>query len=661
MRPVTVWNSWRLVWWGGGLLVAIGLLASALALVPRVAHESANRGPVELTMDWAALSSAARTTWDQDPAVVLGALATSGLNSVAVAEQSVGQLVDAGQALVLSDEQLRLWKAYVGAAGAAEGAGGAGEPPARPSPGPGTWLLRPGAEPLRLPAPLPEALALGVGLPEEALAAARGAGLPVLLRYPDRRRAIPWLLDATAGAGGLATSRVIIFEGSSVPDPATTAEPMQRGGYAVGLIEFASQRGAGQLARRLGLAAVGVHSMKAEEMAATTVDAAVARYMRAVRERGVRVLYLRPAPTPDQTVALVHSLSTALEQEGFTTGLARPAGVLPAPTPGLLLLMGLGAGGLAAWGWAAWVGRRGRLQPVPVLALAGLLGLSGGAAVAWGRTQGWDAPASVLLRQLGALAVALVAPVAATGAAMAAAGGSGASRRPLRGAASGLATFVGVSAAGGLLVAGLLSDSLFMLRLEQFRGVKLAHALPPALVAVAVLRATGVGLAHAYEWARRPVRWIDAVAAVLLLAAGVYYVVRTGNEAGTVSELERLARGWLERAMAVRPRTKEFLIAFPALAAGLYVRIHGLERRWPLLFAGLMAVAAIGSVSVVNSFAHIHTPLLITARREINGLALGLVTGAAAWAVALGLLRRAGMPHEEIGSEGRSVGVLRVR
>lgn len=681
MRFEAAWRSWRLVWWGGGVLTAIGLLASALALAPRVAHEAKDRGPVELTMDWAALRAVARSEWDQDPAAVLRELAAAGLTSVAVAEQSVGQLVDAGQALALSDGQLRLLEGYLGRGGTPPGVSGSasrgtGEPVAGLSTVAGTWLLRPGSEPLLLPEPLPEALGLGAGLPDEALAAARGAGLPVLLRYSDRRRAVPWLVEAPPEHGpgvegptgapalslaGVRTSRVVIFEGSAVPDPASTAEPMKQRGFAVGLVEFASQQGAGELARRLGLAAVGVHSMKAEEMASTTVEAAVARYLRAVRERGVRVLYLRPAETPEQTVALVQGLSAALRQEGFATGLARPHGVLPAPSPALLLLMALGASGLAAWGWVAWVGRRGPLGPVSTLTVAAVLGALGGVAMAWGRARGWDAPASVVLRQMGALAVSLVAPVAAAGATVAASGGPAAGRGTLWRAARGLLAFVAVSTAGGLLVAGLLSDSLFMLRLEQFRGVKLAHALPPAAVAVGALAVGGVGLAQGLDWARRPVRWLDAMAAALLLAAAAYYVVRTGNEAGAVPELERLARGWLEQAMSVRPRTKEFLIAFPALAAALCLYGHGMERRWPLLFAGLMAAAAIGSVSIVNSFAHIHTPLLITLRRELNGLALGLVTGAAAWAVASWLLQRAGMPHEGVGREGRSVGVLRVR
>ncbi|WP_324668206.1 DUF5693 family protein [Geochorda subterranea] len=184
----------------------------------------------------------------------------------------------------------------------------------------------------------------------------------VLLRYADRPRIEPWAFApadpaaATAAGTGPTTpaiSRVLIFEGSSVPDPAAVAGPMRRAGLALGLVEFAGQQGAPELARRLDLAAVGVHSMRAEEMAASTVDDAVARYVRAVRERGARVLYLRPAATADETVALVREMAGALEREGrVVAGRARAGAARPPAW--LLALVGVGAGGLAAWAWEGW-------------------------------------------------------------------------------------------------------------------------------------------------------------------------------------------------------------------------------------------------------------------------------------------------------------------
>ena len=641
---------WRVGWWLGAAAVAVGLVAASWALVPRAGREAADRGPIELTMDWSSLQEAARLRWGRDPAPVLRELAAAGLVSVAVAEQTVQGLIDTGEAVVLTDRQASLLGV--------------------PVPGPGTWLLRASAPPRSLPAPLSAALPLGAGLPEEALTAAREAGLAVLLRYAARPRIVPWALALADPPAAIAagpepttagTSRVVIFEGPSVPDPAAVADPMRRAGLALGLVEFAGQRGAPELARRLGLAAVTVHSMRTEEMAASTVADAVARYLRAVRERGARVLYLRPAATAEGTVALVQELAAALRRDGWVVGTAAPQPVLPAPPAWLLALVGVGAGGLAAWAWEGWRGGRTGAAAGWVSALAVLAGLAGGVVVAWARARGWETPVSVLLRQAAALGIALVAPVAAAGAAAALAGKVG-SRRPVAvRALGGLAAFVAIGVAGGLMVAALLSDSLFVLRIEQFRGVKLAHALPPLAVGVAALAAAGGGVEQLRAWATRPVRWVDAIVAVLALAAAAYYLVRTGNEAGAVSQVERMVRGWLEQAMAVRPRTKEFVVAYPALAAALYGESRRLWSRWPVARAGLWAVASIGAVSIVNSFAHIHTPLAVTGVRVLNGLALGLVSGGMVW-LACELLRRAGVLREGAeGHEDRPVGVLRLR
>ncbi len=644
------WAPWRSGWWLGAAAVAVGLVAASWALAPRAGREAADRGPVELTMDWSALQEAARLRWGLEPATVLRELAAAGLVSVAVAEQTVQGLLDAGEAVVLTDRQASLLGVSL--------------------PGPGTWLLRASGPPRPLPLPLPAALALGAGLPEEALAAAREADVLVLLRYADRPRIEPWAFApadpaaATAAGTGPTTpaiSRVLIFEGSSVPDPAAVAGPMRRAGLALGLVEFAGQQGAPELARRLGLAAVGVHSMRAEEMAASTVDDAVARYVRAVRERGARVLYLRPAATADETVALVREMAGALEREGRVVGPAGPEPALPAPPAWLLALVGVGAGGLAAWAWEGWRGGRAGAVAGWMPFAAVLAGLAGGAVVAWARARGWETPVSVLLRQAAALGVALVAPVAAAGAAAALAEADRSRRWPAARALGGLAVFVAIGVAGGLMVAALLSDGLFVLRLEQFRGVKLAHALPPLVVGLAALAASGGGVARLRAWATRPLRWADAAAAVLVVAAAAYYLVRTGNEAGAVSQLERLARGWLEQTMAVRPRTKEFVVAYPALAATLYGESRRLWGRWPVARAGLWAIASIGAVSIVNSFAHIHTPLAVTGVRVLNGLALGLVSGGATW-LACELLSRAGVLREGAeGHEDRPVGLLRLR
>ena len=79
--------------------------------------------------------------------------------------------------------------------------------------------------------------------------------------------------------------------------------------------------------------------------------------------------------------------------------------------------------------------------------------------------------------------------------------------------------------------------------------------------------------------------------------------------------------------MYARPRSKELLIGHPAfmLAAMAWYR------KWPtmMLFA-LVLVAAIGQGSMVETFAHMRTPVFMSFARGIGGIVLGGVLGAAA-------------------------------
>ena len=90
----------------------------------------------------------------------------------------------------------------------------------------------------------------------------------------------------------------------------------------------------------------------------------------------------------------------------------------------------------------------------------------------------------------------------------------------------------------------------------------------------------------------------------------------------------------------IRPRTKELLM-HP-------VAILGLAGGWPVWAANLFILAGvIGQGSIMDSFAHYHTPLIITLLRTLNGLAFGAAIGfllLPALAYARRLLRPAARP-----------------
>ena len=96
--------------------------------------------------------------------------------------------------------------------------------------------------------------------------------------------------------------------------------------------------------------------------------------------------------------------------------------------------------------------------------------------------------------------------------------------------------------------------------------------------------------------------------------------MRTGNESAAVSAWELALRARLDDLLAVRPRTKEFLIGHPLMLLLLFLGYR--DKYLPIL-----AIGIIGQVSLVNTFAHIHTPLVISLVRTFNGLWLGIILG----------------------------------
>ena len=79
-------------------------------------------------------------------------------------------------------------------------------------------------------------------------------------------------------------------------------------------------------------------------------------------------------------------------------------------------------------------------------------------------------------------------------------------------------------------------------------------------------------------------------------------------------------RNFLNDVMGVRPRSKEFLIGYPLTL--LLFWLGASKRNWILTIP-----AVIGQVSLVNTYAHIHTALLMSLQRSFNGLVLGIVLG----------------------------------
>nr|WP_240903754.1 DUF5693 family protein [Chengkuizengella sediminis] len=183
----------------------------------------------------------------------------------------------------------------------------------------------------------------------------------------------------------------------------------------------------------------------------------------------------------------------------------------------------------------------------------------------------------------------------------------------------------GISLIGAFYVVGLLNAATYMLVLEQFRGVSVLHLAPIFLAFVYyVFYGKEGGLRNVLKQVKKlfmmDLKVGYVIIAVFLLGTAFYYLTRTGNS-GQVSSIELVFRYFLENVLGVRPRLKEFGLGHPMLLLGLY---FALKYRKGLF---LLIIGVIGQLSIVDTFAHLHTPMLISSIRVLYGLIFGVMIG----------------------------------
>ena len=160
-----------------------------------------------------------------------------------------------------------------------------------------------------------------------------------------------------------------------------------------------------------------------------------------------------------------------------------------------------------------------------------------------------------------------------------------------------------------------------MLKLDQFIGVKIAHVIPIVVVPfILYIWNTEKPLQTVKQLLDKALDYKWAALAAIVAVAGFIYISRTGNTTAELSAAEAGMRNFLNDVLGVRPRSKEFLIGYPLTL--LLFWLGASSRNWILTIP-----AVIGQVSLVNTYAHIHTALLISLQRSFNGLVLGIVIG----------------------------------
>jgi hypothetical protein len=406
-----------------------------------------------------------------------------------------------------------------------------------------------------------------------------------------------------------------------------TAAALQSSGINFGSIETydktQEQKGNDGLATLAIDRTVRVQAISKAELDKLDFETVIARYLLGARERNVRVVYLRPflhsqdnLSLEATNVALVSRIADGLKARGFKLGRATPLTKFDV-NPLIVAIASLAVPAIILLLFEAFGIRR---APIAYALFAADLVL-----VALGYLAHHDLLVRKVLALTGGIAFATMGFVAIPRAF------TGAYPRTYGAAlAAGLRT-AGVAylfaLLGALLVVGLLSVPLMMQEIDRFSGVKLVIAVPPLLAFVLYVytRRFGNEPPGASQSALAPVRVYQLAILVLLAAAAALYLMRSGNQSDiTPSAFELSLRSNLTAVLGVRPRFKEFLIGVPFLM--LLPALRPDHRR---LTGWLFAIAAaIGTADVVDTFSHLHTPLLISLLRIVNGAVLGVIFGA---------------------------------
>ncbi len=435
---------------------------------------------------------------------------------------------------------------------------------------------------------------------------------------------------------------------TSTDAPASSEADILPTGLVLGEVELSKQKGDEKLAGALRGDYIRVHAIQSAELGQLDPEEVIDRFVRAARERNIRFCYVRlltaagsgaPDDTPLQAnvdyigkIARGIAHGGTLTGGGYQLGFAARFGQTGSPLSMKVLFVLLALGAAAGTVWAAR-----ELGPLPLpwrICLLALCVICVGLVVGAGET------GQRLVALLAGIAFPTVAclrayPRVENGQPL-----SSDKRACLQKAVRALLMASAITLVGIIHVAGLLATRPFMLRANQFLGIKAQHAVPILLVAFLAL--VGGIAAEGENWTRfkariranlgvlydEPARFGTLLLVLVALAAFLIIVARTGNDSGVgASGVEMKLRGLLDRVFPVRPRTKELLVGHPAFVLALAWWWRGRRR----LAIPAFVIGCIGQVSLLNTFCHIHTPLIVSIWHGALGLVLGALLGVAAF------------------------------
>ncbi|MCR5439614.1 MAG: DUF5693 family protein [Selenomonas sp.] len=494
-------------------------------------------------------------------------------------------------------------------------------------------------------------LKMNIGMPTDELKAVNDAGFYVLARpsnyddcKPEDVKAVFDRLD------GYKISEVV-FSGKQVLGAPkalqTTIDEMKERDLTFGLIEattqlqFFKQNGMEEVAKGLGYDKVArLYSVPKDEQPKLKIDAIVERWSNTDEERNIRIDLMRIYDTPSPNMTLLETnmkyfrdTHDKLTAHGYTIGPAATfASFYPSKVLRALVMVGVAAAVVLYLTLVIpWLNGR----PKYVYLLFALFALAAAVPMMMGN--------GTKIRVLAALASANVFPALAVifqldrirafknkaGVAL---------PRLIVTAALALLVTGAMSYVGAAYLSGSLADTEYLLEFQIFRGIKLTFVMPLILVGIAFLQRfdifdgkmddTDGVLNQLKKILDMPVRVKTLLVLFFVLVAGVIFVARSGHTSGMpVAQSELRFRAFLEQAFYARPRTKELLIGHPAFMLAAMAVL----RKWPtMVFFALVLVATIGQGSMVETFAHMRTPIYMSFMRGIGGIVMGAGIGACA-------------------------------
>lgn len=516
-----------------------------------------------------------------------------------------------------------------------------------------------GIEVIEVKAQFGALMKMPLGLPRDEMNKARVAGFTILARPMNFQKCtaenVQFFFDRIESY----PISEIVFDGPEVLGASNfldlTAANMIRRKLTFGVIEhfsqlkFYPQLGMEYLAQKIGKDHVArLYAIPKDEQPKLDMATAINRWSTTDRERNIRVNLLRIYEKPEHELSLLETnmkyfreVRAVLERDGFTFG---KAGTFENYYPNVILralvIIGVVAAGVLYLSLISRRFNRNRkfqLRLFAVLAIIAaipiLIGAGGKVRVLAALLSACLFPALAIIWQLDLLRVIQYKVRI-----------QNRTRRLKENLStlqlvwiSGFALLVTgiMSLTGAAYLSGALSDVSYFLEFEIFRGIKLTFILPLILVAVAFLQRFNVvdelrknvpATQQIKELLDKPISLKIFLALMIVAGAFVVLIARSGHTSGMpVSGAEIKIRALLEQMFYARPRSKEIFFGHPAFMLAFAAFL----KRFPKMICFLLVMAGtIGQSSMVETFAHMRTPIFMSFMRGLDGLIPGTIIGA---------------------------------